>query len=188
MSNLTDFIGGSGGSSIPLNEDVFTSNGTWVCPSKVFSVIIDATGAGGANSNGGGGSSRFTGQIVKVTPGLSYDVTIGAAPGGNTTLKETVSATVVFTAVGGGSGTATVSHYYGSGGYLREHGTGGKAGSGGIPGSNTGSILGGVMANNSGYAYAYGNQPKNGASATGSYYKGVEYGGAGLNGIMIIRY
>jgi len=188
MSNLTDFIGGSGGSSIPLNEDVFTANGTWICPAKVFSVIIDATGAGGVASNGGAGSSRFTGQIVKVTPGLSYDVTIGASPGGSTILKETVSTTVIFNATGGGSGTATVSHYYGSGGYLREHGTGGKAGSGGIPGSNTGSILGGVMANTNNYYYVVGYQPKNGASATGSYYKGTEYGGAGLNGIMIIRY
>ena len=180
MSNLTDFIGGSGGSSIPLNEDVFTSNGTWVCPSKVFSVIIDATGAGGANSNGGGGSSRFTSQIVKVTPGLSYDVTIGAAPGGNTTLKETVSTTVVFTAVGGGNGTSNTTDGWG----FKMGGTGGKAGTGGLSGVSAGSVSGG-MYDASHRAQAV---PINGSGATGSYYKGVEYGGAGLNGIMIIRY
>jgi len=180
MSNLTDFIGGSG-SSIPLNEDVFTANGTWICPDKVFSVIIDATGAGGANSNGGGGSSRFTGQIVKVTPGLSYDVAIGAAPGGNTVLKETVSATVVFTAVGGGSGTANYADVNNGYGYS---GVGGTAGTGGLSGNN-GSAIAGSSTDN--YPSNLGTSQA-GAGATGSYYKGTEYGGAGLNGIMIIRY
>lgn len=73
-------------------QQLFTSNGTWLCPGGITKVWVTASGGGGnggtANANtggnyaygGGGGSSgaRCTKQELAVVPGTTYTITVGA--------------------------------------------------------------------------------------------------------------
>lgn len=80
-----------------LKIQEFTSNGTWTCPQGVNVVLLIGCGGGGGGCsgiyapgeisfilNGAGGAGAPLGiRVVSVTPGQSYNVTIGAggAPG-----------------------------------------------------------------------------------------------------------
>ena len=67
-------------------ENIFTSSGTWQCPTGVFSVSVVCVGGGGGwrsygsegNAGGGGGALAWRNNIA-VTPGQSYTVVVGAA-------------------------------------------------------------------------------------------------------------
>jgi hypothetical protein len=103
----------------------FTSSGTWVCPSGVYSaefLVVGAGGGGGGCSNsvatnsstgGGGGGGAVKRVRLGVTPGSSYTITIGAkgtggaiaSAGGNGGYSEIVL-----------SGTTLIRSYGGMGG------------------------------------------------------------------------
>lgn len=108
---------------VTQKTDEFTSSGTWVCPGGVLSAEFLVVGAGGAGggcgatgtryaAGGGGGGGSVKRQILKVTPGSSYTITIGAAgtgvaasSGGNGGFTEVVlSGTTLIRSLGGGGG------------------------------------------------------------------------------------
>lgn len=106
----------------------FTSSGTWVCPSGVYSAEFFVVGAGGAGGGvsttgatnyavgcgGGGGAVKKVN--LAVTPGNSYTITIGGkgtgssgAIGGNGGFSEVLlSGTSLIKAYGGQGGGACV--------------------------------------------------------------------------------
>jgi len=61
-------------------------NGTWVCPLGVTSVQVECWGAGGGgggtaatyNQGGGGAGGSYVKYTVTVTPGTTYNYTVGA--------------------------------------------------------------------------------------------------------------
>ena len=71
---------------------IFTSNGSWVAPAGVTSVIILGQGGGGGGGAGGGDSASYGGEggiatflspyVRTVTPNTSYSITIGAGGAG----------------------------------------------------------------------------------------------------------
>lgn len=77
---------------IGLRKNYFTSNGTWVAPAGVTTVILMGAGGGGGGGpaylyggavggGGGSGSIQVTGY-ASVTPGNSYTITIGTGGAG----------------------------------------------------------------------------------------------------------
>jgi len=104
--------------SVGLQSQVFTSSGTWTCPTNVFNVWLNGFGGGGggggsiAQSNycpsGGGGSIQFSG-CVAVTPNTTYTIVIGiggygGTSGGNGSDGSPSSFDTLFYAQGGGGG------------------------------------------------------------------------------------
>jgi len=104
--NSTQFTGVTGGSGllqtgqyVVLSGSVFS--GTWTCPAGVKYVIVTGCGGGGGGGSGasssgkdrvvfaGGGSGGHAAptitQIVQVTPGVVYNVSIGMGGVGGTT-------------------------------------------------------------------------------------------------------
>lgn len=118
-----------------LHEKIFLATATngWVCPAGVKRVEIEGCGGGGGGGGGfyttnsanlwlaggsGGGGAKLGKVWVSVTPGVSYDITIGAGgsggagtttshqkatDGGDTIFKINGGATLV-TFSGGGAG------------------------------------------------------------------------------------
>jgi hypothetical protein len=105
----------------------FTSSGTWVCPSGVYSaefLIVGAGGGGGAVTlssalnygvGGGGGGGAVKKVNLSVTPGTSYTVTVGAkgvgatgAAGTNGGFSEVVLSGVTLVRSFGGQGASSV--------------------------------------------------------------------------------
>ena len=134
-----------------LHEKILTATGSWVCPAGVKRVELEGCGGGGGGGGGyyttnstnlwlsggsGGGGARLSKVTVAVTPGVTYDVTIGAGgagsaavltssnkadDGGDTIFKINAGATLAsFTGAGGGySGAGTTGsqlYYYRLGG------------------------------------------------------------------------
>ncbi|MFN7491417.1 MAG: beta strand repeat-containing protein, partial [Cyclobacteriaceae bacterium] len=94
----------------------FSTNGTFVVPAGVTNITVEAWGGGGAggdgfaginfNGGGGGGGGGYSRSFLAVTPGNSYNVTVGAG-GPSTNLNGTASifdSQVV--ALGGQGGTS----------------------------------------------------------------------------------
>jgi len=72
-----------------VNQQSFTSSGTWVCPAGIYRVKARAWGGGGGggggNSTGAGGGASGGGYAegtTPVTPGVSYTVTVGSGGAG----------------------------------------------------------------------------------------------------------
>jgi hypothetical protein len=106
----------------------FTSSGTWVCPSGVYSaefLVVGAGGGGGGTSvttaanyaaGGGGGGGAVKKVNLITTPGTSYTITIGAkgtgasaAVGGNGGFTEVLNgATTLVRSFGGQGGGACI--------------------------------------------------------------------------------
>jgi len=102
----------------------FTTSGTWVCPSGVYSaefLVVGAGGGGGGADNsvatatgcgGGGGGGAVVKQTLPTTPGNSYTITVGAkGTGGNATAganggysEIVLSGTSLLRAFGGAGG------------------------------------------------------------------------------------
>jgi len=132
-----------------LHEKIFTATATnaWTCPAGVKRVEIEGCGGGGGGGPGfyttnsanlwlaggsGGGGSKLNLCTVSVTPGVSYDVTIGAGgtaaavvlstgliksgDGGDTIFKINSGATLAtFAGAGsgyGGSGVTDPGYFY----------------------------------------------------------------------------
>ncbi len=100
----------------------FVTSGSWVAPTGVTSVLVEAWGGGGAGGgrgastgqSGGGGGGAFASATISVTPGNSYAYTVGAAVAGgngngtNGNLSQWVIGADVRAAGGsGGLGTTT---------------------------------------------------------------------------------
>lgn len=83
--------------TIPHGDILFTSNGSWTCPTNVTSAKVTAVGGGGGGGVGGGwstmdgygasfGGNGGTGGIgvktIAVTPGTVYAISIGAGGAG----------------------------------------------------------------------------------------------------------
>lgn len=68
---------------VSATTETFNSSTTWEAPANVFSVDVEAWGAGGsggmgaANGSGGGGGAYSKKLSIPVTPGNSYTVTVG---------------------------------------------------------------------------------------------------------------
>jgi gliding motility-associated-like protein len=183
--------------------------GTWTVPCGVTSVTIEVYGAGGGGGGGGGGSNGgffntrggggaggggFTTITINVTPGSTFNYTIGSGGcggsngsdgssggggtnGGNSTFTGTTAGgtPVSLTANGGARGTG------GSG-------TEGSPGSGGAGGSASGGTTNttGTSGNNgsggSGGAGGAGAGPSGGAGGASTNQPGAIYGGGGAGG------
>jgi hypothetical protein len=104
--------------SSSLNYSIYTSSGstTWTCPAGITKVLAIVAGGGGASTgdeNSTGGTGGMGIGVVTVTPGTSYNVTVGAGAavsgsGGTSSFAGTISAT----------GGSTGSHGAGSGGNI----------------------------------------------------------------------
>lgn len=94
--------------SVP-NIQKFNSSGTFVVPTNVNRIMVEAWGGGGGggncssatNSAGGGGAGEYTLKSLTVTPGASYTVTVGS--GGSADGAGGTSSFDVLVSVGGGS-------------------------------------------------------------------------------------
>jgi len=116
-------------------SEAFTSNGTFTAPDGVNSVWVSAVGGGGgggggsSGAGGGGGSSAYSYRtIYKVTAGLNYTITVGAA--GTAGENDADGGNGAQTIFNGPAGTITCAP--GSGGKSGANGsTGGAAGAAG---------------------------------------------------------
>jgi hypothetical protein len=174
----------AGGGS--MNEQIFTSSGTWTAPTGVTKaqvLIVSGGGSGGATSYnpgigfGGMGGSQYTAQFT-VTPGTGYTVTVGA--GGAAT---TASANYQHGNTGSPSVFGSTSIAGGNGGFASDVTSGYT---GGAPGSSSYG-QGGSRAGTGGNGNAAGANTGGGGSGALKY-DGACYSGAGGSGIVIVRW
>jgi hypothetical protein len=116
---------------VSLQMEVFSSPGTstFVVPTNVTSIIVEAWGGGGCGGNGsatfdigggGGGAGGYTKAFFEVTPGASYQVLVGAGgvaagAGGSSGIAGEILASGGVGGDAGGSGGLTVGGAGGSG-------------------------------------------------------------------------
>ncbi|OAQ38277.1 hypothetical protein A5893_15935 [Pedobacter psychrophilus] len=118
--------------SLPVSSDlIFNSSTTWTCPSGVNSVEVECWGAGGSGgtatgtlgrAGGGGGGGSYVKNVVSVTPGVVYTITVGIGGVAGATLSANCSgkqggktefsgpSITAVTASGGAAGTGANSH------------------------------------------------------------------------------
>jgi hypothetical protein len=190
--------GSSGGNTSPGNTPagtaatVFTSPGanTWTCPAGVTQVYAECWGGGGSggtgssNFNGAGGSGgEYAAAFINVTPGNTYNYTVGGGgnavtgtglTGNNGSISVFTGNAASVTANGGraGPGTFTSSVAGGTGSGATVHFDGGNGGgnspySGG-GGSSAGTAARGNPGNNYGSAGTAPSGGGNGGAGTGS--------------------
>ena len=175
-----------GSSSVALQEQIFTSSGTWTAPTGVTKaqvLIVSGGGSGGATSYnqgigfGGMGGSQYTAQFT-VTPGTGYTVTVGA---------------------GGAATTGSSNYANGNNGSASAFGSTSIAGgNGGFASGATGGYEGGTSGNNSylqgGARVTLGTAGNAAAANTGGGGSGAQNNsgavnsGAGGSGIVIVRW
>jgi hypothetical protein len=151
-------------SAVALQEQIFTSSGTWTAPTGVTKVwLLVVGGGGGGNQSGGQGmGGAQTQQQLTVSPGNVYTVTVGA--GGPLNGYDGYS----YNADGNASSFSTVT---GLGGLLGRNGPGNVAG-------NNSYGLGGAV-----FQSANANTGGGGSSGYGG-----SNGGNGGSGIVIVRW
>lgn len=165
----------------------FTASGTWTCPADVTEIDAWLVGGGGGgglfNGGGGGGGYCLMSRKIKVNPGESYSIIIGAGgarqtDGGNTTaFGKTAEGGKAGGTYSSSSGNITIA-YGGDGG--SGGGAGGSAyrgGSLGGPGEGTKDTPGG-KGSRSRITTAY----ANGERGTINPYDGIDYAGGGGGG------
>jgi hypothetical protein len=187
-------------SLLPHGKQLFTSSGTWLCPTNITTVYLSGvTGGGGGGGGGGygGGSGGGTGGFIygtsplTVVPGTSYTITLTGGSGGaggvsgNSNGVAGTSASLSFgnlyTFAGGPGGAGGVlgggpDGLAGTSGYgIGTAGTIGSAGAGGAGGVNqTAVYLGGSGGGGGGGG--------NGGGGGGGN------GGAGAPGFLIVEW
>ena len=142
--------------STPYGIESFTSTGanTWTCPTGVTSiellVVAGGGGGGGESGSGGGGGGVVHDSAYSVTPGVTYDITVGAgggeggqwghiigANGGNSVFNVNAEGSgSTITAIGGGSGAGRANNAG------RDGGSGGCGDGSGADGVTTQETLG----------------------------------------------
>lgn len=158
---------------ISQTSQTFNASGNFIIPAGVTSIQVEAWGAGGkggskSNGNGtygGGGGGAYSKNIITVTAGLSYPVTVGigsasnTSPGGDSWFSNGTS----IIAKGGSSvsnnnnsaGASGGSSASGIGAVVLFGGNGANSGTdGGGGGSSAGTTLNGVNATNQNGAIA----------------------------------
>lgn len=191
------------------NKQVFTTSGSWTCPTNVFAVWIIAWGGGGGGgsgttaintSSGAGGGSVMETRRIEVVPGTLYSITIGnggtAANDGQSTAFDTLSTFLGASRGGfpnqpcsGGNAPGIVSNAFlftpGFGGNASYMATSSSTGfSGGVGGGNSGSYQGGGGGGGgpAGAGGAGGNGNNSGTGANGSSAANNSGAGGGAGG------
>ena len=137
MSNFTDFIGGGGGGSLPVNI-ALTESQTWVPPvdGNICIHVIGAGGGGiGSDSGGGGGAGGYCKKnSLAVTTSGSFTVVIGS--GGLGSVNKATASNGGNSTVAGTGLSATLTANGGTGPANNANGQGGTASNGDV--NNTG--------------------------------------------------
>lgn len=128
-----------------MTTTVFTSSGSWTCPSGVTKARVTVVGGGGSaasqvsqsGTGGGGGGAAI--KVLTVSPGTTYTVTVGAGGAGLSAGGGNRNGNAGGTSSFSGSGISTVSATGGSAGA----GAGGSA-AGGIGSGGDLNIRGGM--------------------------------------------
>lgn len=117
-ANVTVTPSGNGigisAASIP-NMQVFDTNGTFTVPAGITRLMVEVWGGGGGGGaadndtqGGGGGGGGYGKQVFEVSPGATYDVTVGNGGSGSTsnngTAGELSSFGTLISATGGSPG------------------------------------------------------------------------------------
>lgn len=197
--------------SVPFTT---TGNNTWYCPAGVTSITVECWGGGGAGggatgnpaAGGGGAGGAYTRATIDVTPGTTYNLSVGAGGTGNTTTtgpsggSSWFNTSTALLAVGGTGGARATSNnqtaagaispttgnlggapnYYGGNG-----GTGGASGaSGGGGGGSAGTASNGNPASGvtGGSAVTGGGAGVNGSTTSGDGADNTNLGGGGAGG------
>lgn len=132
----TNWLPEIGGRNPGDRSTTFTASGSWVVPPNVYAITVQACGGGGgggggytgANRGGAGGSAAPPARThVRVTPGTTLTVSIGAGGTGGATGAPGATGTTGgdTTLFNGGTQLALAPGGYGGGG--------GQSGSGGTP-------------------------------------------------------
>lgn len=125
-----------------IHEKIFTADGNWTCPAGVKRIEVEGCGGGGGGGGGyyttnstnlwlnggsGGGGARLSKVFVAVTPGVTYDVTVGTGGAGSAAvLSSTNKATDGGDSIFKISGGATLATFTGAGGGYSGAGTTGS--------------------------------------------------------------
>ncbi len=118
-----------------VSPQVYTASGSFVVPSGVTSITVEAIGeggSGGGNGGGGGGGGGYASGTYTVTPLSTLTITIGS---GGTATATTISGLSI-SAGAGGNGTSVANPNLGGGGA-------GGIGTGGTTANRTGGTGGG---------------------------------------------
>jgi hypothetical protein len=195
-------------------QNIYTADDTWVCPSNVMAVLLDGVAGGGGGGGGqdsilgtpgyGGGGGAFKRQIVAVTPGLTYTITVGAAGAAGAADAAGTDGTATTFAQGAtglleclpGAGGGTAGGAVGAGGVASITsailGVSGDAGS--RPSGNTGGAGGGAncepipSAGGAGGVWGSNGSAGTGYGAGGGGGAKQKTGGAGTAGILSLVY
>lgn len=151
---------------------IFTSSGSWTCPTGVTSVqalIVAGGGGGGFNGGGGGGAGGLVyNSSVTVVPGTVYTITVGNGGAGSSTSAATGSNGTNSSI--SGTGFSTITAIGGGGGNSRSFAgtiaTGGSGGGGGGSQASASQAAGPGTASQ-GNAGGIGTTPDAGTSAAG---------------------
>jgi len=200
-SHLTGISGGGSG-GIPAFQ-VFNANGTFTVPAGVTKILVEVWGGGGSGGAssvswgtgaGGGGGGGYGKDVLTVSPGDNYTVTVGGAGA-----ASSISGTGGTISAGGGSAGTTGLGGYGHGGVggtstaaINITGatgsgggpSGGMGGSAGAGGGGGGGGIGSTVALDTGKP---GSAPGGGGGGSGG---GVTTsgGGVGGSGRVIVMY
>lgn len=176
--------------------DTFSASGTWVAPSLVTDVTVEAWGGGGAGAGdtantqygqGGGGGGAYSSGAVSVVGGNSYTVVVGAGgtaaqgaggDGGDTYFNDT--STILAKGGTGGSGDTGGTGGQASAGIGTTKYSGGDGGDGGAATIGSGGGGGGAGDSADGGAGGNGSGSPTAGTAGSAGSAGGGAGGAGL--------
>lgn len=141
---------GSGAQNVILN---YSNSTIWTCPTGITSIKVECWGGGGSGAGitgttggGGGGGGEYAAEAtLVVTPGNSYNVTVGAAGGVSTFVGDAKTVTAHgganasgITAGKGGTGSTNSLHHNGGAGGVGNFSVSGTAHSGTFSGTGSG--------------------------------------------------
>lgn len=167
----------------------FSGSGSWVAPTDVTLVFVTMVGGGGAGGGhgyygGGGGGAYYIRVGVKVTPGNTYTVTVGAGGTGNASANGNAGGNSSFAAdnitltANGGSGSETRAGGTASGNILNANtSTPGGVGQSSVGGNGSADATGA----GGGTPFGVGGL----ANAGGDGYSGTGYGSGGGPGVAV---
>ena len=150
---------------------------TWVCPTGVTSVTVEAWGGGGAggggnyttpiqcNAGGGGGGGSYVQYTISVTPGTTYYYYVGAGGAGTAAANGGNGTFSYFGTVAVGSSSLSTLQAASTTLLIATGGTGGTAGSGNGTYVSTGNAAGNIFIGGAagGTSSTSGNIPSTGA-------------------------